>query len=194
MIIWLNGAFGAGKTQTAFELHRRLPGSYLYDPEEAGYFIRRNLPKAVLKSDFQDYPMWRTFNVEMLDYICTHYSGDVIVPMTITDRGYYDELVGVLAKHYELRHFILYAGRETLSKRLALRFEGKRSWAAQQIDRCICAFDHDITQTKIVTDQLSIRQVTEQVAAEAGLCLLEDRRGRFRSFVDRTVQKCKKIR
>ena len=44
MIIWLNGAFGAGKTQTAYELRRRLPGSYVYDPENAGFFIRDNLP------------------------------------------------------------------------------------------------------------------------------------------------------
>jgi chloramphenicol 3-O-phosphotransferase len=33
MIIWLNGAFGAGKTQTAFELHSRIPDSYVFDPE-----------------------------------------------------------------------------------------------------------------------------------------------------------------
>lgn len=46
MIIWLNGAFGAGKTQTAYELRRRLPGSYVYDPENAGFFIRDNLPPA----------------------------------------------------------------------------------------------------------------------------------------------------
>ena len=31
MIIWLNGAFGAGKTQTAYALRRRLPGSYVVD-------------------------------------------------------------------------------------------------------------------------------------------------------------------
>ena len=36
MVIWLNGAFGAGKTQTAYELHRRLPDSFVYDPENAG--------------------------------------------------------------------------------------------------------------------------------------------------------------
>ncbi len=46
MIIWINGAFGSGKTQTAYELHRRLDGSYVYDPENAGYFIRKNLPSA----------------------------------------------------------------------------------------------------------------------------------------------------
>ncbi len=44
MIIWLNGAFGAGKTQTAYALRRRLPGSYVYDPENIGYCLPHNVP------------------------------------------------------------------------------------------------------------------------------------------------------
>ena len=43
MLIWLNGAFGVGKTQTAHELHRRLPDSFIYDPEQAGYFMREKI-------------------------------------------------------------------------------------------------------------------------------------------------------
>ncbi|WP_353095654.1 hypothetical protein [Tissierella praeacuta] len=46
MIIWLNGAFGSGKTTCAFELSRRFPNSFVYDPENIGYFIRNNTPKA----------------------------------------------------------------------------------------------------------------------------------------------------
>ena len=37
MIVWINGAFGAGKTLTAGEIHRRLPDSVVYDPEDVGY-------------------------------------------------------------------------------------------------------------------------------------------------------------
>ncbi|NII70905.1 AAA family ATPase [Microbacterium ulmi] len=33
MLIWINGAFGAGKTHTAFELQRRLVGAHVADPE-----------------------------------------------------------------------------------------------------------------------------------------------------------------
>jgi adenylylsulfate kinase-like enzyme len=40
MIIWLNGAFGSGKTRTAYELHRRIPQSYIFDPENIGFCIR----------------------------------------------------------------------------------------------------------------------------------------------------------
>ena len=194
MIIWLNGAFGAGKTQTAYELQRRLPGSYVYDPENAGFFIRRNLPSALNKPDFQDYPTWRTINYDMLDYICGTYAGDIIVPMTITNREYYDQIVGALAKKYALTHLILSASREVLLQRLASRFESKHSWGAQQIERCLQAFDRDITAHKIDTDHLTIPQVAEQVAAVASLTLAENRHGHIRQTLDRIVVQCKHIR
>ncbi len=66
MIIWLNGAFGAGKTTAACELHRRLPDSFVYDPENIGYFLRKNTPPQCGRPDFQDIPLWRGFNYEAL--------------------------------------------------------------------------------------------------------------------------------
>ena len=62
MIIWINGAFGSGKTVTAYELHRRIPNSFVYDPENIGFFLNKNLPKKLLKGDFQDYRIWRELN------------------------------------------------------------------------------------------------------------------------------------
>lgn len=194
MIIWLNGAFGAGKTQTACELHRRLPGSYIYDPENAGYFIRQNIPAALHTGDFQDYPMWRAVNYDMLDYICQSYGGDVIVPMTITNRAYYDQIVGALSEKYSVKHLILYAGRETLLHRLSTRFETERSWAARQIDRCIKAFNEDILEHKIYTDALTVPQVAEQAAFIAGVTLAEDRRSAPRRAFDRIITQYKHIR
>ena len=38
-LIWINGAFGSGKTQTAYELNARISDSFVYDPENMGYFI-----------------------------------------------------------------------------------------------------------------------------------------------------------
>lgn len=194
MIIWLNGAFGSGKTQTAYELHRRLSDSYVYDPENAGFFIRKNLPQSIHVDDFQDYPMWRKFNLDMLCYISQHYSGPIIVPMTVTDRGYYDELIGALAEKYELRHFILWAQPDTIRRRLASRLEGPDSWAARQLDRCIQAFETDITQHKICTDGLSIEQVAEEAAALAGVSLAADRRSRLHKRLDRAITQFRHIR
>lgn len=194
MIIWINGAFGSGKTQTAYELHRRLPSSYVYDPENAGFFIRKNLPKPVLLADFQDYPMWRALNRDMLDYIAANCTGDIIVPMTVTKRAYFDEIIGALSEKYEIKHFILYAERDTLLKRLASRLEGKNSWAARQIDRCITAFQEDITEIKIHTDHMSIFQVVETIGELSGISLLEDRRSGLKRRFDRLVTKCRHIR
>ena len=39
MIIWINGGFGAGKTTLAEELHRRLPDTIVYDPEDVGLML-----------------------------------------------------------------------------------------------------------------------------------------------------------
>lgn len=194
MIIWLNGAFGAGKTQTAYELHRRLKGSYVYDPENAGYFIRNNIPSEIGKEDFQDHFMWRSFNFELLDHIASRFEGDIIVPMTITNPEYYDEIVGRLSRKYEVRHFILWAAKKTLLKRLASRLEGRKSWGAQQIDRCLDAFEKDIVECKIYTDDLNIDQVVDKIAELSGITLMEDRRNGFRKQVDRFVMQYKHIR
>lgn len=194
MIIWLNGAFGAGKTQTAYELRRRMADAYVYDPENAGFFIRENLPPSLPAGDFQDYPMWREFNLEMLSYIARRYDGCVIVPMTVTSRAYYDELVGALSREFDVRHIILYAERETLRKRLASRLEGPGSWAARQIDRCVRAFDTDITEIRLATDGLTIGQAAERAAEIAGVPLVPDRRGPLRRSLDRLAVQCGHIR
>ena len=57
MIIWINGAFGAGKTTLAEELSRRLSEAVLFDPEYVGYLLRHWVP--VPTGDFQDLPSWR---------------------------------------------------------------------------------------------------------------------------------------
>jgi hypothetical protein len=43
MLLWINGPFGGGKTQTAYELRRRVPGSVVRDPEHVGFGLHRTL-------------------------------------------------------------------------------------------------------------------------------------------------------
>jgi hypothetical protein len=54
VLLWINGSFGAGKTQTAHEIRRR---RYLRS-KEVGYGLHRMTPPA-LRADFQDHPAWR---------------------------------------------------------------------------------------------------------------------------------------
>ena len=195
MVIWLNGAFGAGKTQTAYELHRRLPDSFVYDPEQAGYFMRANLPEVCKGIDFQDYPMWRSVNYEMLRYICRSYKGTVIVPMTLINRTYYDEIIGaLLCDGVDVRHFILSASPHVIQKRLRKRLERKNCWAAQQTARCVRAFETEITEIKIETDQKDIFAVVEEIAQQCGLPLLPDTRSRVRRMTDRLIMQIRYIR
>lgn len=114
--------------------------------------------------------------------------------MTITNRRYYDELLGELSRTWEVRHFILYAERSVLLRRLASRFEGRNSWGAQQIDRCLRAFDTEITEQKIHTDSLSIREAAEQVATLAGLTLPPDQRSGLRRSLDTIATQLRHIR
>jgi hypothetical protein len=128
MIIWINGAFGSGKTSAAYELNRRLPDSFVYDPENVGYFIRRNSPEAFSHGDFQDIPLWREMNYETIKLIMTGcstvqaYAGTLIVPMTIVNPEYYDEIISKLRSDgFDVRHFILYASKNTILRRLHYR-------------------------------------------------------------------------
>ena len=195
MIIWINGAFGAGKTTCAFELQRRLPDSFVYDPENVGFFLRANLPKTLQKDDFQDHAEWRLFNYEMLRSLASDYAGTVIVPMTLINQEYYDEIVTRLKNEGVLiRHFILSAKKEILMKRLHGRFEFGAGWAKEKIDMCLDAFEHEICEEKICTDEMRVEDVVERIAESAGLTLEKDERGWMRKKLDRMMTSIRHIR
>ncbi len=186
MIVWINGAFGAGKTQTAFELHRRIPHSFVFDPENAGFYIRRNVPDAVKQSDFQHYPMWRETNYGMLKYIAERYDGVVIVPMTVVHPPYFEEIAGRLRRDgIAVHHFALCASKDTLLRRLRSRGDGERSWAAQQIDRCIEGLRDETFRHHLETDGRSVQDAVERIAAFTKLELSPDERGVLRRRWDR---------
>lgn len=195
MIIWINGAFGSGKTQTAFELHRRLPNSFVYDPENVGFYIRKNIPNELSKGDFQNYTIWREFNFSMLKYISKEYNGIIIVPMTIVNSQYFNEIIESLRNDgIEVKHFMLRASKETLLKRLKSRGDGKNSWPAQQIDRCLEGLSNEIFKKHIDTDNLSIEQVVHEIALQSNINLLPDNRTKIRKLYDRVMIKLKHIR
>ncbi|GAB3806074.1 hypothetical protein GCM10028868_34940 [Virgibacillus kimchii] len=53
MILWINGTFGAGKSTVAYELHKRVKNSIVYDPERFGYVLMKNVLKEISKDDFR---------------------------------------------------------------------------------------------------------------------------------------------
>jgi hypothetical protein len=184
VLLWINGPFGGGKTQTAFELRRRLPGSVVYDPELVGYGLHRTMPRS-LRGDFQDLAAWRLGVVEVLDLVLRHHDGPVIAPMTLVEPRYFDEVVGRLRDlGHDVRHFALLASRETVLRRLRERVIGhalsvvagqaslrRESFAVAKLDGCLERLRGGEFAEHVWTDELPVPRVAERVAASAGLTL-----------------------
>jgi deoxyadenosine/deoxycytidine kinase len=172
MIIWINGAFGAGKTQTAISLRHRLPNAFIYDPEEAGFYIRKHIPDSMQKPDFQEHTLWRSIVREHLAYMAANTEDIIIVPMTITEPSYYEEIIGQLRSDgHRVYHLVLAASEETLRTRLAKRGEKQNSWAAQQIQRCVKGLSKPTFENKLVTDNMSIDEVIGAIIRKSDLNL-----------------------
>ncbi|WP_339158311.1 AAA family ATPase [Paenibacillus sp. FSL W8-0186] len=195
LIIWINGAFGSGKTTIAYELNRRIPNSFVYDPENVGYFIRKNIPKEILKDDFQDHVIWREINHSILQTINTEFPGIIIVPMTIVNPQYFNEIINNLRSNgFEVKHFTLLANREILLKRLRSRGDNKNSWPAIQIERCISSLSRDMFRIHINTDSLTLEEIIERIARESNIELQPDNRGIIKKKIDRFMTQIKQIR
>lgn len=161
MIIWINGGFGVGKTTVANKLKEKIGESIIYDPENIGTFLSNTLP--VKEDDFQDYELWRTLNYEILKYLSARYN-TIIVPMTITNTQYYNEIAGSLERDgIIVKHFVLVASKETIIKRLDER-RNSTNWAYSQVDRCVNTFNLSSVQyEKINTDNVSIDEVVHNI-------------------------------
>ncbi|MDH6197004.1 hypothetical protein M2272_003657 [Mycobacterium frederiksbergense] len=201
MLLWINGPFGVGKTQTAYELNRRLPGSVVCDPEFVGYGLHRTMPRQ-LRGDFQDLPAWRQGVFEVLDHTLRRHGGPVIAPVTVVEPRYFAETVGRLRDAgHDVFHFALLARRDTVLNRLCdrgLGFGGLLRWAGQQerllrreqfavqrLDRGLQTLAGPEFADQIWTDGLSIPQVADRIAATAGLPLTPNTDGEIRARMRR---------
>lgn len=172
MFIWINGAFGAGKTVTGAELNRRLGGSFVYDPENTGFFLRKNTPPACSSRypDFQDDPLWRRFNLSLMLDIASSFDGVVIVPMTLTEPDYYRELIGGLREGgVDTRHFVIGANRDILLRRQRSRLDFAGSWAEKKLDHCINALSQPPFEGYIDTSSMTVESVAAEIASRCGL-------------------------
>ncbi|MGW1557661.1 AAA family ATPase [Streptomyces sp. NPDC002144] len=195
MLLWINGPFGGGKTQTAHELQRRLRGSVICDPEHAGFGLRRMLPPE-LRGDFQDLTAWRQGVVEVLDLALTKHDGVVIAPMTVTDSGCFAETVGRLRElGHDVRHFTLLAQRETVLRRLRERgfghllqyvagknaVLGRETWAVRQLDHCLERLREPEFAEHLWTDHSTVPKTADRIAVLAGLTLRPNKEGALRT-------------
>ncbi|MFG3265759.1 MULTISPECIES: NUDIX hydrolase [Streptomyces] len=123
-VVWINGAFGAGKTTTARELIDLIPNSTLFDPEVIGAALPQLLPPKRLAEvgDFQDLPIWRRLVIDTAAALLGELGGTLVVPMTLLRQEYRDEIFGGLAaRRIAVRHVLLAPAETILRERIAER-------------------------------------------------------------------------
>ena len=129
MIIWLNGAFGAGKTTIAHELQQKLPNAIIYDPEIIGSALMELVPEEMKENDFQEYQEWRCWNAHLLKRMSKESGRPIIVPMTLYKKEYEEELIGYLRRAgINVCHFLLAVEKEEILQRLLKRNDGTFEW------------------------------------------------------------------
>lgn len=166
MIIFINGAFGAGKTTITEMLVERIPNSLLYDPEVVGMGLRYIVQPIVQFDDFQDLPPWRPLVVETAHHLLKTYGRTLIMPMTLWNTAYFVEIMNGLRQFEpQLFHFCLTATRATLLKRLQERTSSPAAyaWACERIERCVSAFQDDIFEVHLLTDDRTPEELVAEI-------------------------------
>ncbi|MEU6575191.1 NUDIX domain-containing protein [Streptomyces sp. NPDC046805] len=164
MIVWMNGASGAGKTTTARELIELIPNSTLFDPEDVGAALAHLLPPKHLAevSDVQDLPIWRRLVIDTAAALLAELGGTLVVPMTLLRQEYRDEIFGGLAaRRIPVRHVLIAPAETILRERTAGR-EGPpdlpdgrtrvRQWAYDHIERYRAALASWLTADAYAVD------------------------------------------
>src|ERR1022692_4778437 len=148
MMIWVNGAFGAGKTTLADELHRRLPEALAFDPEYVGYILGKWVPSPE-SGDFQDIPLWRKLVAEFAIAMSADYGRLVVPPMTLVTPAYREEIFELISKAGDrVLHVFLEVPPEELRRRIDAQVldeddpeadASARAFRHRNVERCMAA-------------------------------------------------------
>ena len=174
-VVWINGAFGAGKSTVARRLAAAMPDVAVFDPEPLARLVRNALPPSRRPSDYQDSALWRHLTVETVLGLATD-SDVVIVPMTLIDEGYFADTVGVLrSSGVRVHHFSLTASPATIRRRLVKRqvtrlaHPSSTRWALDRVERCCVALAGSTFREQIDTDALTstdiVNRILERIAS-----------------------------
>jgi hypothetical protein len=176
VIVWVNGAFGSGKSTLVDELRPRWPEALVYDPEMVGYVLREIVE--VPTGDFQDLRLWRRQVADLAVGLVEEYQRPVLVPMTLVNPGYVEEIFGALKDAgITVHHFFLKVSEEVLVKRIDGRSftpddpeqdERVRGWCKSKIESCMAAVDTLPGDTVFLDGELSPRELASDVLTRVG--------------------------
>jgi hypothetical protein len=198
VLLWINGPCGVGKTATAVELNRRLPGSVVCDPEPVGYAMRRMLPGSPRRM-WQDIPAWRQSVLDLLRLALAEHEGPVIAPGTLVNDGHFQEIIGSLRDDgVELHHFALLAEPATVVRRLRARSLGReprtQPWQVKVLDGWLEQLRRPEFAQHVHTDHRTVAQVADVISRSAGLTIKPSTDGPMRAWLHRYATTVRHIR
>jgi len=172
VILWLHGAFGAGKSSVAAELRRRRPDLVPYDPEVVGYLLRSALP--VPTGDFQDLPEWRELVAATGAVLDADGRRTVVAPMSLLRRDHAREVfTGFADRGVHVVQVLLDVTEEELARRIAAdrsaehgdAIEGVRAWRQTHLPDWVAARSWLVPAVDRVVDTTdrTVAQVAEDV-------------------------------
>ena len=198
-LLWINGPCGVGKTATAFELNRRLPGSRVCDPAHVGYGMKRMLPPSLRRGFWQDIPAWRHSVLELLRQTLAGHDGLVIVPMTLVNHSHFQEIIGSLRDDgIRLHHFALLAQPATVIRRLRARSLGleprTQPWETDVLDGWLEQLRRPEFAQHVHTDHRTVAQVADTISRSAGLTIKPSTDGPMRAWLHRYATTVRSVR
>jgi hypothetical protein len=198
VLVWINGPVGVGKTVTADELHRRLPGSVICDPASVGAGMRRMLPSS-LRRGWQEIPAWRHAVPELLRMALAGHDGPVIAPMALVNSEHFQEIAdGLRDDGVDLRHFALLAEPATVVRRLRARSLGleprTQPWETKILGGWLEQLHRPEFAEHIRTDDKTVAQVADVIARSAGLAITPSTDGPVRAWLHRYATTIRHIR
>ncbi len=187
MIIWVNGAYGAGKSSAAREMLDLIPESNLFEPEVLGGCLRQMLPDKRLQeiTDHQELAVWPRLVVETAAALLQELGGVLVTPMTLLRQDHRDEIFGGLAaRGIEVRHVLLDTEETILRARIAAgadhpddtrAADTARRWALDRIPDYADALgwltrDAHVLRTDGLTPRQTAVRVAEAIGRGEGFC------------------------
>lgn len=171
MIIWINGAFGVGKTTAARALVNECSTLRLFDPEDVGEMLVRNLSDQQV-GDFQDLAAWRDLVPQVASHIQRQTAQDLVAVQSVLNESYWVELTRAFVSLNEtLFHVVLDADAHTLAQRITNDIDEveARQWRRENLTHYRDARDWMLDQADLVVDTSALQPsaVAERIHAAA---------------------------
>lgn len=167
VIVFLNGAFGVGKTSAARALYEALPESLIFDPESVGAMLSDTLKERTdWPGDYQSLPAWARIVVAIVRELRRDYEQPLIVPMTVWRADVWRQLRdGFQETDSELRAFRLTAREETLRARILGRpdEEGPHDWCLRHMAVATAVLQDGAYGVEIDTDGRTPAEVASSI-------------------------------